>query len=84
MTELRAKILKRSSQSLEKEAGRKDRSVVWSSCVREFFKITSPFTVLESGEIFAEQIITVIGGIIEKELEAREKGAAGAGEKIYR
>lgn len=26
-----------------------------------------------SGEMFAEQIITVIGGIIEKELDAREK-----------
>ena len=38
-----------------------------------FFKITSPFTILDSGEMFAEQIITVIGGIIEKELDAREK-----------
>ena len=34
---------------------------------------TSPFTILDSGEMFAEQIITVIGGIIEKELDAREK-----------
>ena len=37
------------------------------------FEITSPFTILDSGEMFAEQIITVIGGIIEKELDAREK-----------
>ena len=31
------------------------------------------FTILDSGEMFAEQIIAVIGGIIEKELNAREK-----------
>lgn len=41
--------------------------------VRRIKDVTSPFTVLESGETFAEQIITVIGGIIEKELDAREK-----------
>lgn len=31
------------------------------------------FTILEDGQTFAEQIITVIGGIIEKELAEREK-----------
>lgn len=48
-----------------------------------FFKITSPFTILDSGEMFAEQIITVIGGIIEKELDAREKAAAEKDKKVY-
>ena len=58
---------------LEKEAGEKIDLLFGAPVSEKFFKITSPFTVLESGETFAEQIITVIGGIIEKELEAREK-----------
>lgn len=58
---------------LEKEAGEKIDLLFGAPVSENFFKITSPFTVLESGETFAEQIITVIGGIIEKELEAREK-----------
>lgn len=58
---------------LEKEAGEKIDLLFGAPVSESFFKITSPFTVLESGETFAEQIITVIGGIIEKELEAREK-----------
>ena len=55
---------------LEKEAGEKIDLLFGAPVAEKFF---SPFTVLESGETFAEQIITVIGGIIEKELEAREK-----------
>ena len=58
---------------LEKEAGEKIDLLFGAPVSESFFKITSPFTVLESGETFAEQIITVIGGIIEKELDAREK-----------
>lgn len=58
---------------LEKEAGEKIDLLFGAPVSENFFKITSPFTVLEDGEIFAEQIITVIGGIIEKELDAREK-----------
>ena len=58
---------------LEKEAGEKIDLLFGAPVSEKFFKITSPFTVLESVETFAEQIITVIGGIIEKELEAREK-----------
>ena len=58
---------------MEKEAGEKIDLLFGAPVSEKFFKITSPFTVLESGETFAEQIITVIGGIIEKELEAREK-----------
>ena len=58
---------------LEKEAGEKIDLLFGAPVSEKFFKITSPFTVLESGETFAEQIVTVIGGIIEKELEAREK-----------
>ena len=58
---------------LEKEAGEKIDLLFGAPVSEKFFKITSTFTVLESGETFAEQIITVIGGIIEKELEAREK-----------
>ena len=57
---------------LEKEAGEKIDLLFGAPVSESFFKITSPFTVLESGETFAEQIITVIGGIIEKELDARE------------
>ena len=53
---------------LEKEAGEKIDLLFGAPVSEKFFKITSPFTVLESGETFAEQIITVIGGIIEKEL----------------
>lgn len=58
---------------LEKEAGEKIDLLFGAPVSENFFRITSPFTVLEDGEIFAEQIITVIGGIIEKELDAREK-----------
>lgn len=50
---------------LEKEAGEKIDLLFGAPVSEKFFKITSPFTVLESGETFAEQIITVIGGIIE-------------------
>ena len=58
---------------LEKEAGEKIDLLFGAPVSESFFKITSPFTILDSGEMFAEQIITVIGGIIEKELDAREK-----------
>ena len=84
MTELKAKILKRFSRSLEKEAGEKIDLLFGAPVSEKFFKITSPFTVLESGETFAEQIITVIGGIIEKELEAREKAQQERVRKVYR
>ena len=58
---------------LEKEAGEKIDLLFGSPVSESFFKITSPFTILDSGEMFAEQIITVIGGIIKKELDVREK-----------
>lgn len=58
---------------LEKEAGEKIDLLFGASVSESFFKITSPFTIIDSGETFAEQIITVIGGIIEKELSEREK-----------
>ena len=58
---------------LEKEAGEKIDLLFGAPVSESFFKITSPFTILDSGEMFAEHIITVIGGIIEKELNAREK-----------
>ena len=58
---------------LEKEAGEKIDLLFGAPVSESFFKITSPFTILDSGETFAEQIITVIGGIIEKELSEREK-----------
>ena len=58
---------------LEKEAGEKIDLLFGAPVSESFFKITSPFTILDSGEMFAEQIIAVIGGIIEKELNAREK-----------
>ena len=58
---------------LEKEAGEKIDLLFGAPVSESFFKITSPFTILEDGQTFAEQIITVIGGIIEKELDAREK-----------
>ena len=58
---------------LEKEAGEKIDLLFGTSVSESFFKITSPFTIIDSGETFAEQIITVIGGIIEKELSEREK-----------
>ena len=58
---------------LEKEAGEKIDLLFGASVSESFFKITSPFTIIGSGETFAEQIITVIGGIIEKELSEREK-----------
>ena len=58
---------------LEKEAGEKIDLLFGASVSEGFFKITSPFTIIDSGETFAEQIITVIGGIIEKELSEREK-----------
>ena len=58
---------------LEKEAGKKIDLLFGASVSESFFKITSPFTIIDSGETFAEQIITVIGGIIEKELSEREK-----------
>lgn len=58
---------------LEKEAGEKIDLLFGASVSESFFKITSPFTIIDSGETFAEQIITVIGGIIEKELFEREK-----------
>ena len=57
---------------LEKEAGEKIDLLFGASVSESFFKITSPFTIIDSGETFAEQIITVIGGIIEKELSERE------------
>lgn len=58
---------------LEKEAGEKIDVLFGAPVSESFFKITSPFTVLEDGQTFAEQIITVIGGIIEKEVSEREK-----------
>lgn len=58
---------------MEKEAGEKIDLLFGASVSESFFKITSPFTIIDSGETFAEQIITVIGGIIEKELSEREK-----------
>lgn len=45
---------------LEKEAGEKIDLLFGAPVSEKFFKITSPFTVLESGETFAEQIITVM------------------------
>ena len=41
---------------LEKEAGEKIDLLFGAPVSESFFKITSPFTVLESGETFAEQI----------------------------
>ena len=58
---------------LEKEAGEKIDFLFGAPVSENFFEITHPFTILEDGQTFAEQIITVIGGIIEKELDAREK-----------
>lgn len=58
---------------LEKEVGEKIDLLFGASVSENFFKITSPFTVLEGGEIFAEQIIKTIGGVIDKEFAEREK-----------
>lgn len=58
---------------LEKEAGEKIDFLFGAPVSENFFEITHPFTILEDGQTFAEQIITVIGGIIEKELAEREK-----------
>lgn len=58
---------------LEKEAGEKIDFLFGAPVSENFFKITHPFTILEDGQTFAEQIIAVIGGIIEKELAEREK-----------
>ena len=58
---------------LEREAGEKIDFLFGAPVSENFFKITHPFTILEDGQTFVEQIITVIGGIIEKELSEREK-----------
>lgn len=58
---------------LEKEAGEKIDFLFGAPVSENFFEITHPFTILEDGQTFAEQIITVIGGIIEKELAESEK-----------
>ena len=60
---------------LEKEAGEKIDLLFGAPVSESFFKITSPFTILDSGEMFAEQIITVIGGIIEKELDGSDNAS---------
>lgn len=58
---------------LEKEAGEKIDLLFGAPVSENFFKITSPFTVLEDGEIFAEQIIKTIGSVIDKEFAEREE-----------
>lgn len=58
--------------SLEKEAGEKIDLLFGAPVSESFFKITSPFTVLEDGQTFAEQIVTVIGDLMKKEIAKRE------------
>ena len=60
---------------LEKQAGEKIDLLFGSPVSGDFFKVTSPFTVLESGKMYCEEIIEVIGGVLEKEFEARSKAA---------
>lgn len=40
---------------------------------KSFFTITGPLTPLKNGQLFVENVIEAIGGIIEKEMKVRVK-----------
>lgn len=44
-----------------------------SNVAEKFFSITSPFSVLASGEFFVENVLNAIGGLIESETGKRMK-----------
>lgn len=49
-----------------------------------FFSITSPFTILESGEFFVVNVLNAVKGIIEKETGTRLKRAQTRASKYTR
>lgn len=59
------------AKALEKEVSEKISYLINSDAAEAFFSILGPFSVLESGEIFFENVINAIGAVIEKEMSVR-------------
>lgn len=58
---------------LEAKAAEKIDLLFGAPVAENFFKIASPFTMLEDGRVYAEAVIEVVGTIIEKEISVRQK-----------
>lgn len=68
---------------LEKEAGEKIDLLFGAPVSESFFKITSPFTILDSGEMFAEQDYHCNWWNHRKRTGCQRKGAAEKDKKVY-
>jgi len=58
---------------LEKQLSKQIDYLFNSNVSQSFFSITSPFTVLASGEFYVENVLNAVGGLIEAETGKRFK-----------
>lgn len=59
------------SKKLEEEIAEKISYLINADASEAFFSILGPFSILESGEVFFENVINAIGTVIEKEMSVR-------------
>lgn len=44
-----------------------------TNCADEFFKITSPWSIMKNGEFFLEHVIQAVGNVIQADIAERNK-----------
>lgn len=60
-------------RKIETEIKEKIAYLIGEDASDTFFSILGPFSPLESGELFIEQVLTVVAKVIEREMQVRTK-----------